>query len=334
MRRPTVQYFDQKGILHLLPLLLILLLFVSLGSVIVLNQQGINPFKSKEIAQVSPTPTPSPIPEPTPPPAGGPTSSPTPSPKPVVSPKPKPSSVATPKPATAPVTTNNSPGNGYSRITVATDRGNFTISVVTLNGATMVTDTASDDNCGNDCPTLSLADYVSRNGGFAGINGTYFCPASYPECDGKKDTFDWPVFNSRLGKWINEDKLFWDGRSMVYQSGGSMHFLRNANSGAGGPSAGIVNWPGLVDNGQVIADQYVPTDKQSTKGTKGGIGFSGSKVFLVIASGVDMIDFAHIFKSIGADYALNLDGGGSAALYYNGYRVGPGRSLPNAIIFK
>ena len=31
---------------------------------------------------------------------------------------------------------------------------------------------------------------------------------------------------------------------------------------------------------------------------------------------------------------MNLDGGGSTALYDGGYKAGPGRSLPNAIIVK
>ena len=47
-----------------------------------------------------------------------------------------------------------------------------------------------------------------------------------------------------------------------------------------------------------------------------------------------MQEFAYVFKTLGAKGALNLDTGGSTALYYNGrYVVGPGRQLPNAIIF-
>lgn len=46
-----------------------------------------------------------------------------------------------------------------------------------------------------------------------------------------------------------------------------------------------------------------------------------------------MLDLAHVFKSLGATHALNLDGGGSVALWFGGYKVGPGRSLPNAVIF-
>jgi exopolysaccharide biosynthesis protein len=40
-------------------------------------------------------------------------------------------------------------------------------------------------------------------------------------------------------------------------------------------------------------------------------------------------------KALGADTALNLDGGLSAALYYNGeMMVGPGRDIPNALLFR
>jgi exopolysaccharide biosynthesis protein len=47
-----------------------------------------------------------------------------------------------------------------------------------------------------------------------------------------------------------------------------------------------------------------------------------------------MQEFAYVFKSLGATGALNLDTGGSTALYYGGrYVYGPGRDIPNAIIF-
>lgn len=110
--------------------------------------------------------------------------------------------------------------------------------------------------------------------------------------------------------------------------------MQNANGFGGGLSAGIVNYPGLLNNGQVTVEASSLSEKQSSKGTKGGIGFNTSNIFLVVAYGVDMHDFAAVFKALGAQYALNLDGGGSAALYNGGYKAGPGRSLPNAIIFK
>ena len=57
--------------------------------------------------------------------------------------------------------------------------------------------------------------------------------------------------------------------------------------------------------------------------------------FLIIANSATVIDLANIMQALGMEQALNLDGGGSSALYYQGeYKVGPGRQLPNAIIFK
>ena len=265
----------------------------------------------------NPTPTPSPSP------------SPTPTIKPTVTPKP----TATPAPTLKPVS--GPPGSGYSRITVQTEVGNFTASVVSIDmgGVRMITDTANDDNCSNDCPTLSLSDYVSRNGGFAGINGSYFCPATYPDCQDKKNSFDFPVYNSRLNKWINQDKLFWDNRGLMYFDGGGIHFKKEAKSFGGGLSAGIANYPALLDGGNVTVGDYSQSDKQQARGTKGGIGLRGNTVYLVIASNVTMTEFAHIFKSLGATSALNLDGGGSTALWFGGYKAGPGRALPNAVIF-
>ncbi|MBI2022281.1 phosphodiester glycosidase family protein [Candidatus Daviesbacteria bacterium] len=198
----------------------------------------------------------------------------------------------------------------------------------------MVTDTANDSDCPKDCPTIPLADFASRNGAFAAINGTYFCPAAYPECADKKDSFDFPVLNSKNKKWLNEGNFSWNNRSLIYQEGATMYYRQDANSYRGGPGGGIVNYPGILNNGQITVEQGQLSEKQGTKGTKGGIGFAGTKVYLVIAYNVDMADFAQLFKAIGAQNALNLDGGGSAALWYEGgYKVGPGRNLPNAVLF-
>lgn len=284
-----------------------------------------------------------PVETPLPSPSESPSTSPTPSisatpsasPKPSISPKPTPSTTASPKP-TQPAQTGvtTPPASGFASMTVNTERGSFKAGVVVLPiGAQMITDTANDSDCIDSCPTKSLADYVNHFQGSAGINGTYFCPNTYPECQSKKDAFDFPVYITRLGKWINQDKLFWNDRSMIYQDGSGMHYVQNANSYGGSPKAAITNYPGLLENGNVKVGGGL-SEKQTTKGTKGGIGFNASKIFLVMAYGVDMLDFAHLFKSLGATHALNLDGGGSAALWYGGYMAGPGRGLPNAIIFK
>lgn len=314
-------------------LILIVIVLISGASLFILQQKKIIPQPKSEIITVNVQTSPLPILTTSPllTPSLKPSISAMPSPTPQPSPTPK----LSPTPTPTPKAVSEPPGSGYSRITVATERGNFTISVVSIdmNGVRMITDTASDNDCNNDCPTIPLADYISHNGGFAAINGSYFCPTDYADCENKKNSFDFPVYNSRLNKWINQGNLFWNDRAMIYQDGSGMHFLRNANSFGGGLSAGITNYPGLLDEGEVIVDSYPLSEKQKSKGTKTGIGIRGNVVYMIVAGSVDIYDLAHIFKSLGARSALNLDGGGSAALWYNGYKSGPGRNLPNAIIF-
>lgn len=226
---------------------------------------------------------------------------------------------------------------------LATERGNFSVRVISINmnSAEMITDAATPTDCADNCPVKSLGAYVADNHGFAGINGTYFCPPDYAECAGKKNSFDFPVFNTPMNQWINGSHFMWKNRAILYiNKDGKLRFNRNSIAEAQipwttvGAKAGIVNSPGLLDNGTVIADQYELTEKQKARGMKAGIGFGGTTVYLVLAYNVDMTDFGYVFKALGASYALNLDAGGSTAMWYGMYRAGPGRSLPNAIIFK
>lgn len=207
--------------------------------------------------------------------------------------------------------------------------GNATVLTYDLASTTVVTDSANDNDCTNDCPTKPLAQHISDNGGRAGMNGTYFCPTDYDSCAGKVNSFDFPVWNNRQKKWINSDKLFWEGRGMMVFRSGSAQFHACASC-AGAPSditGGIVNYPSLLSGGNVLPGE-------GAKGTRSGIGFGSGKLILVIARNSSYMDLANIFKSLGATEALNLDGGGSVALYDGGYKVGPGRSLPNAVIIR
>lgn len=202
----------------------------------------------------------------------------------------------------------------------------------------MITDTGGDSDCADNCPVMPLADYVSRNGGYAGVNGTYFCPSTYPNCAGKANSFDFPIYVSRLSKWAQGDKLGWrERRAIVYTDGGGAHYLNDSSGFNGGLTAGVINYPGLLDGGSVQIDdnQSGLSDKQRAVGTKVGIGVKGTNTILVVvAYSVNMHQFAYVFKALGATGALNLDTGGSTALYTNGrYVAGPGRPLPNAIIF-
>lgn len=255
---------------------------------------------------------------------------------------PSPTLTPTPKPPTPTMPAISGPvGTGLTYGNISTEKGLFAAHVlaVDLNSAKMITDTANNDNCSDNCPTKSLKDYVSQNGGYAGINGTYFCPNTYPDCASKKDSYDFPVYNSRLSKWLNSDKLGWnERRAIVYTDGSGAHYQNNSAGFGGGLNAGIINYPGLLDNGNIQVDdnQSGLSDKQRAKGTKVGIGIRDEKhIIVVVAYNVNMQEFAYVFKSLGTKGALNLDTGGSTALYYNGrYILGPGRNLPNAIVFK
>ncbi len=271
-------------------------------------------------------------------PTDTPTNLPTPSPKPTASISPTITPSQTPKSTVSAVS--GPPGSGLSTINVHTEKGDFTATVLSLDlGSTrIITDSANDSECTSNCPVTNLQSFITKNGGFAGVNGTYFCPAepAYASC-GQNNSFDFSFYNTRLGHWINQGNLNYSGRAIVYFDGSGAHYLQNASGFGGGLTAGIVMSPGLVDGGNVQIDdnQSGLSDKQKSVGLKSGIGIRGTNtVMIVVALNVNMQQFAYVFKSLGVTGAMNLDEGGSTALYYGGHYVyGPGRNIPNAIIF-
>lgn len=232
----------------------------------------------------------------------------------------------------------NSPGSGYSRITVNTERGNFVTSIILVDMGQVqaVTATGQDGNCDNGCVTKPLASYVSENSGFAGINGTYFCPPDYASCSGKVNSYDFPVYSSQHHKWINEDKLFWNSRGMMAWSGSSNWFCADAKSCNPGVTAGIVNYPSLINNGNIVVEvNSLPNSLKNVRGYRGAVGTNGNWLYLMAVRGATVPDVAYVMKALGIKNGLNLDGGGSMAMYYNGrYVLGPGRNLPNALVLK
>ena len=317
-----------------LPLLIIPIAVIGLASIVAsvidndesqLSEKGPESISRAITTLPSPSPAPSPQENPSPSPEPSPTSPP---PEIVDEPKIDYQAIAkeAPSPSPKPVVTSNT-----------TLGVNYTVSTFNLGGTTVVTDTANEDDCGNNCPTKALANYVAENSGRAGINGTYFCPPDYNSCSSKVNSFDFSVWNNREKKWINASSLFWSGRGMMVFRPGSAQFFPNA-SAVGAPSnitGGLTNYPSLLAGGQdVLNEAPLPDSLRVTKGTRGGIGFGSGELFLVVARGANMRDMVNIFKALGATDAMNLDGGGSAALYDGGYKAGPGRNLPNAIVVK
>lgn len=228
----------------------------------------------------------------------------------------------------------------YSRETVATERGTFTVHLlrVDMNQYDMKIDTAADGDCQNDCPVKSLGSYVAQNGGFAGIHGTYFCPTAYSTCAGKTNSFYYKLFNTRLSKQINWTNGLGDYLPFISidTSGSPRYFDTWASAKNTGMRAGISCRPHLVEGGEIVlVDSDMDSDKERySKISHGFIGIKGQTIYAGIVLSANLPDSASVVKALGIENAFNIDGGGTSAMYYNGsYKVGPGRDMPNAIIF-
>ncbi len=230
---------------------------------------------------------------------------------------------------------NQPPTAGYSRQQVETNVGNFLVSIVSSDLATtrVIVDTASASTCTNDCPVLPLSDYVSRSGAYAGINGSYFCPASYPTCVGKTNSFDLLVMNKNK-VYFNSDNNVYSNNPGVIFNGGSIRFVTAVSQWGRDTSIDsmLSNFPLLVFNNQI----YFGGDSDPKHGSRGGRSFvanKGSVVFIGVVHNATVAEAAIVLRALGMENALNLDDGGSTALWSGGYKVGPGRNIPNSILF-
>lgn len=230
---------------------------------------------------------------------------------------------------------NTAPSAGYSRQSVSVLGGTYLVDLVAgdLSTTKVIVDTASNGDCKNDCPVLPLGDYVSRNGGFAGINGSYFCPASYPSCAGKTNSFDTLLMNKNK-TYFNSDNNVYSTVPAVVFLGGSVRFVGKSQEWGRdtGIDSMIANQPLIVSGGNVVFGGD-DDPKKGSKGSRSFVANKGNVVYIGVAHNVTVAENAHVLKALGMDNALNLDSGGSTALWSGGYKVGPGRAIPNAIIF-
>lgn len=234
-----------------------------------------------------------------------------------------------------PPANNTPPSGGYSFQSVQTDAGTFSVSIISadLGSTRVIVDTATDGDCGNNCPVLPLADYVARNGAFAGVNGTYFCPAEYPSCAGKTGSFDLLVMNKNKHYINSSNNVYSTNPAFIFGSG----FVRVVGHAQEwgrdtGVDAVISNFPLLVAGGNITYSDN-PDPKFNSKGTRNFVAHKGNTVFIGTVYNATMGDSAKVMKALGMDDAMNLDEGGSTALWYGGYKAGPGRNIPNALLF-
>ncbi len=230
---------------------------------------------------------------------------------------------------------NAPPGSGSSRQKVQTPVGDYLVDVIAadLNSSRVIVDTASDGTCTDNCPVDALGSYAARSGAFAGINGPYFCPASYPSCAGKANSFDTLI--------MNKNKVYFNSDNNVYSTVPAVIFSGNSARYVGqslewgrdtGVDAVIAGQPLLmVNGGRVFGGDGEP--KRSGKGSRSFIGSTGSTVYIGVVHNASTAEVAYVLETMGIANALNLDSGGSTALWSGGrYIFGPGRNTPFGIL--
>ena len=181
---------------------------------------------------------------------------------------------------------------------------------------------------------MPLGDYVARSGAYAGINGSYFCPPEYPTCVGKTNSFDLLVMNKNKVYFNSSNNVYSTNPAVIF-SGNSARFVSQALEWGRdtGADAVLSNYPLLVMGGEV---RYSGggDPKFAPKGPRTFIANKGNMAYMGIVFNASMQDSANVLKALGMDNAMNLDQGGSTALWYSGgYKAGPGRNMPNALLF-
>ncbi|MDO8659728.1 MAG: phosphodiester glycosidase family protein [Candidatus Parcubacteria bacterium] len=233
------------------------------------------------------------------------------------------------------VVSNSPPGNGYSFQAVKTDSGTFNVSIIAadLNSTRVIMDTASDSDCSNNCPVMALGDYAGRSGAYAGINGPFFCPAEYPSCAGKTNSFDTLLMNKNK-HYFNSDNNKYSTVPLVYFSGNSMG-VRGQSLEWGrdtGVDAVVANFPLYVSGGNNnFGGSSDP--KINNAGPRTFVANKGNFAYIGIVYNASAAQAAAVLKALGMENALGLDQGGSTALWFGGYKAGPGRGIPSALLF-
>lgn len=183
--------------------------------------------------------------------------------------------------------------------------------------------------------TEELKKIADRAGAVAAMNGTFF--DAYTD-SATKNPYGYIVSGGRM-VWTapgdNRTILLFDANGNVeFADGGD--FLKRFEQGdvAGALQAG----PRLVRNGKVDVNVQAEGFKDPKILTGGGarsaIGVTRDhKLILATVPGATIPQMAELMKQAGALHAMNMDGGASSGLYYNGkYVTKPGRAISNALL--
>src|SRR5437867_5979717 len=192
---------------------------------------------------------------------------------------------------------------GYSRIDVPTSAGTFGTWLIKeqLTSVRVRTVTANTTDCFSACPAKPLAQYATENGAYAAIHGSYFCPPDYAPCASQVNTYDYAAYNSNLGTWINPRHLSNPVNALMTFTTGSATFYRRVFSYARGPvSAGISNFPLVLQNG-VPLDVSADIDaNQMLRGTRGVIAADATYLYLAVIGNATVPQIELVMQARGA----------------------------------
>src|SRR5688500_12087549 len=229
---------------------------------------------------------------------------------------------------------------GYTALSVPTARGTFVVHLIKerLSEISVKTVAANTVVCRRDCPVKPLADFVAENRAYAGMNGTYLCPPDYADCADKVNSYEYAVYDSNLRTWLNLPSLATSQTGLVTFTGGTPTFYRRSSVYARDRlrvapiTAGMTMYPLLVQDGRVVDSDAEQSHAQTLRSMKGSIGVDQAHVYLALIANASVTESAHVLQALGVRDALNLDGGGTSAMWLGSYKVGPGRLLPNAVL--
>ena len=244
--------------------------------------------------------------------------------------------------------------SSYIHKKINVDGKNYTVDVIEIDlknpDLKIITDTADNYNCKANCNVKPLSDFILDNNGFAGINGTYF--ESYDKS--RLNYYFFPVYNSCEKKLINADQLkYWTtGPIIAFDKNNKFYYFKDSRDFASVENfeekynvkiqAAIGNKPRLIENKMNLLIEWDIDKKQrDVKARRNAFAYKEDlnnlgkgTVYLLVVQNVTVPELVDVVKKFDVDYALNLDGGYSSALWYNDeYMLGPGRDIPNAIIF-
>ncbi|MEI7498163.1 MAG: phosphodiester glycosidase family protein [Candidatus Falkowbacteria bacterium] len=235
----------------------------------------------------------------------------------------------------------------YERQKITIRKETYTVDLVEIDLANpnlrIITDSAQTATCKTNCQAKPLWSYIkSTPKVFAAMNATYFDTSV-----AKKNYYFFPVYNTKAGVFINDDQLkYWTtGPIIAFDQNNKMYYFKDSREFKSVAdfekkyntklAAAIGNKPRIIENYMnVLIDWEVDNKQLKQHSTKNALAYKNNKIYLVEVINATVPDLGEVLQAMYFEFAINLDGGGSTAFFYNDeFLSGPGRDIPNAILF-